>query len=141
MNICPERQKLLDCNGDAVVVGGPGSGKTTIALKKAVVRIQAGLSPGQGVLFLSFSRNAVARILQVARLELSREGRVLLNVSTFPAFFWDLLKPFPRFENQGLHAVFVHLVDTLLEFRPSEETFVGEFTNVNKATDEKQELD
>jgi DNA helicase-2/ATP-dependent DNA helicase PcrA len=92
MNICPERQKLLDCNGHAVVVGGPGSGKTTIALKKAVVRIHAGLSPGQGVLFLSFSRNAVARILQVARLELSRNGRALLNVSTFHAFFWDLLR-------------------------------------------------
>jgi DNA helicase-2/ATP-dependent DNA helicase PcrA len=92
MNICPERQRLLDCNGHAVVVGGPGSGKTTIALKKAVLRIQAGLSPGQGVLFLSFSRNAVARILQVARLELSRSGRALLNVSTLHAFFWELLK-------------------------------------------------
>jgi DNA helicase-2/ATP-dependent DNA helicase PcrA len=92
MIICPERQKLLDCKTHAVVTGGPGSGKTTIALKKAVVRIQAGLLPGQGVLFLSFSRNAVARILQVARLELSREGRALLHVSTFHAFFWELLK-------------------------------------------------
>src|SRR5690242_8512493 len=92
MIICPERQKLLDCKTHAVVTGGPGSGKTTIALKKAVARIQAGLLPGQGVLFLSFSRNAVARILQVARLELSREGRALLHVSTFHAFFWELLK-------------------------------------------------
>jgi DNA helicase-2/ATP-dependent DNA helicase PcrA len=92
VTIDPERQKLLDCVGHAVVVGGPGSGKTTIALKKAVLRIQAGLEPGQGVLFLSFSRNAVARILQVAKLELSREGRSLLHVSTFHAFFWDLLK-------------------------------------------------
>jgi DNA helicase-2/ATP-dependent DNA helicase PcrA len=92
MIICPERQKLLDCKAHAVVTGGAGSGKTTIALKKAVVRIQAGLLPGQSVLFLSFSRNAVARILQVARLELTREGRVLLHVSTFHAFFWELLK-------------------------------------------------
>jgi DNA helicase II / ATP-dependent DNA helicase PcrA len=92
MIICAERQKLLDCKAHAVVIGGPGSGKTTIALKKAVVRIQAGLLPGQNVLFLSFSRNAVARVLQVARLELSREGRALLHVSTFHAFFWELLK-------------------------------------------------
>jgi DNA helicase-2/ATP-dependent DNA helicase PcrA len=92
MNICPERQKLLDCSGHAVVMGGAGSGKTTIALKKAVVRIQGGLEPGQSVLFLSFSRNAVARILQVARLELTREGRARLNVQTFHSFFWELLK-------------------------------------------------
>lgn len=92
MNICPERQKLLDCNGHALVIGGPGSGKTTIALMKALVRIDAGLDPGQCVLFLSFSRNAVSRILQVARMELSREGRARLNVQTFHSFFWDLLK-------------------------------------------------
>ncbi|HWR17726.1 MAG TPA: UvrD-helicase domain-containing protein [Terriglobales bacterium] len=93
MNICPERKKLLDCNGHAVVTGGPGSGKTTIALKKALVRIDAGLDPGQSVLFLSFSRTAVARILQVARLELSRrEHRTRLNVQTFHSFFWDLLR-------------------------------------------------
>lgn len=92
MNICPERQKLLDYNGHAVVIGGAGSGKTTIALKKALVRIDAGLDPGQAVLFLSFSRNAVTRILQVARLELSREGRARLNVQTFHSFFWDLLR-------------------------------------------------
>ena len=31
------------------MLGGPGSGKTTIALKKAVVRINAGLDAGQSV--------------------------------------------------------------------------------------------
>jgi DNA helicase-2/ATP-dependent DNA helicase PcrA len=92
MKICAERQKLLDCNGHAIVVGGPGSGKTTIALKKALVRIEKGLEPGQSVLFLSFSRAAVARIVQASRLQLSRENRALLNVQTFHSFFWDLLK-------------------------------------------------
>jgi DNA helicase-2/ATP-dependent DNA helicase PcrA len=92
MKICPERQKLLDCSGHAIVIGGAGSGKTTIALKKSMVRIEAGLLPGQSVLFLSFSRNAVTRILQVSRLELTREGRSRLNVQTFHSFFWELLK-------------------------------------------------
>lgn len=92
MKICAERQKLLDCDGHAMVTGGPGSGKTTIALKKALVRIEKGLTPGQSVLFLSFSRAAVARIVQASRLQLSREGRALLNVQTFHSFFWDLLK-------------------------------------------------
>jgi len=92
MKICAERQKLLDCDGHAMVMGGPGSGKTTIALKKALVRIEKGLEPGQSVLFLSFSRAAVARILQASRLQLSRDNRSLLNVQTFHSFFWELLK-------------------------------------------------
>jgi DNA helicase-2/ATP-dependent DNA helicase PcrA len=92
MKICAERQKLLDCAGHAVVVGGPGSGKTTIALKKAVLRIEAGIKPGQSVLFLSFSRAAVTRIAQASRLELLKQQRSLLNVQTFHSFFWDLLK-------------------------------------------------
>jgi DNA helicase-2/ATP-dependent DNA helicase PcrA len=92
MKICAERQKLLDCAGHAVVVGGPGSGKTTIALKKALLRIEAGLMPGQSVLFLSFSRAAVTRIIQASRLQLLKRQRSLLNVQTFHSFFWDLLK-------------------------------------------------
>jgi DNA helicase-2/ATP-dependent DNA helicase PcrA len=92
MKICAERQKLLDSKGHALVTGGPGSGKTTIALKKALLCIQEGLLPGQSVLFLSFSRAAVARVVEASRLQLDREGRKLLNVQTFHSFFWDLLK-------------------------------------------------
>jgi DNA helicase-2/ATP-dependent DNA helicase PcrA len=92
MIICAERQRLLDCDGHAMVIGGPGSGKTTIALKKALVRIEGGLEPGQSVLFLSFSRAAVARILQASRLQLSRDNRALLSVQTFHSFCWELLK-------------------------------------------------
>ncbi len=66
MDICEDRQKLLDEPGHALVTGGPGSGKTTIALKKAVIRIEEGLNPGQSVLFLSFSRAAVARVAESA---------------------------------------------------------------------------
>jgi DNA helicase II / ATP-dependent DNA helicase PcrA len=92
MKICAERQKVLDATGHVLVVGGPGSGKTTIALKKAFVRVEAGMLPGQGVLFLSFSRAAVARIVQASCLELPRKDRALLDVQTFHSFFWDLLK-------------------------------------------------
>lgn len=92
MIICEERQKLLDCKHHALVTGGPGSGKTTIALKKALLRIEAGLQPGQTVLFLSFSRAAVARIVEASRLQLDKQSRGLLNVQTFHSFFWELLK-------------------------------------------------
>lgn len=91
MEVCDLRQQLLDCVGHALVIGGPGSGKTTIALKKAVVRIGRGLSPGQSVLFLSFSRAAVARVGEATRLEVPKAQRGMLSMQTFHSFFWTLL--------------------------------------------------
>ena len=91
MEVCDLRQQLLDCKGHALVIGGPGSGKTTIALKKAVVRIGDGLAPGQSVLFLSFSRAAVARVGEATRLEVPKTQRGMLSMQTFHSFFWALL--------------------------------------------------
>ena len=91
MEVCDLRQQLLDCMGHALVIGGPGSGKTTIALKKAVVRIGDGLAPGQSVLFLSFSRAAVARVGEATRLEVPKVQRAMLSMQTFHSFFWTLL--------------------------------------------------
>jgi DNA helicase-2/ATP-dependent DNA helicase PcrA len=91
MEVCDLRQQLLDCKGHALVIGGPGSGKTTIALKKAVVRIGDGLAPGQSVLFLSFSRAAVARVGEATRLEVPKAQRGMLSMQTFHSFFWTLL--------------------------------------------------
>jgi len=91
MEVCELRQQLLDCGGHALVLGGPGSGKTTLALKKAVVRINAGMAPGQSVLFLSFSRAAVARVGEATRLEVPKAQRGMLSMQTFHSFFWTLL--------------------------------------------------
>ncbi len=91
IEICDLRKKLLDCEGHALVIGGPGSGKTTIALKKAVVRISAGMTPGQSVLFLSFSRAAVARVGEATRQEVPKAQRGMLSMHTFHSFFWTLL--------------------------------------------------
>lgn len=60
------RDTVIACEKHILVLGGPGSGKTTLALRKAVHRIRQGLLPGQSVLFLSFSRAAVARIADAA---------------------------------------------------------------------------
>jgi DNA helicase II / ATP-dependent DNA helicase PcrA len=91
MEVCTLRQQLLDCTGHALIIGGPGSGKTTIALKKAVVRIGDGLTPGQSVLFLSFSRAAVARLGEATRQEVPMAQRGMLSMQTFHSFFWTLL--------------------------------------------------
>jgi DNA helicase-2/ATP-dependent DNA helicase PcrA len=79
------------------VGGGPGSGKTTIALRKAVARIRSGLRPGQSILFLSFSRAAITRIAEAAKsadaeTQLRKDERSLLSMHTFHSFFWDLLR-------------------------------------------------
>jgi DNA helicase-2/ATP-dependent DNA helicase PcrA len=89
---CPDRERILAATGHTVVIGGPGCGKTTVALRKALIHIEAGLLPGQKVLFLSFSRAAVARIVQDARKDLSRESRRHLEIQTFHSFCWNLVR-------------------------------------------------
>ena len=89
---CPDRERVLAADGHVLVTGGPGCGKTTVALRKALLRIGAGLLPGQKVLFLSFSRAAVARIVQAARKDLPRESRRDLDIQTFHSFCWQLVR-------------------------------------------------
>jgi DNA helicase-2/ATP-dependent DNA helicase PcrA len=61
-------------------------------LRKALLRINAGMEPGQKVLFLSFSRAAVARIVEAARKDLPREIRSSLEIQTFHSFCWHLVR-------------------------------------------------
>ena len=89
---CPDRDRVLAADGHVVVTGGPGCGKTTVALRKALLRVGAGLLAGQKVLFLSFSRAAVSRIVQAARKDLPRECRRDLDIQTFHSFCWQLVR-------------------------------------------------
>ena len=62
MELCDKRKAIIAQDGHLLVLGGPGSGKTTIALFKAQGRF-ATLKPGQEILFLSFSRAAIRQVL------------------------------------------------------------------------------
>ena len=42
LKLCEQRKKLVQTLGHVLVLGGPGSGKTTIALVKASAEIEAG---------------------------------------------------------------------------------------------------
>lgn len=92
--ICPQRQSILDENGAILVTGGPGSGKTTIALAKARLVIERGLLPGQSVLFLSFSRAAVARVIEASKTQLPAVLQSKLSIQTFHSFFWRILQAY-----------------------------------------------
>jgi DNA helicase-2/ATP-dependent DNA helicase PcrA len=92
--ICQQRQSILDATGPVLVTGGPGSGKTTIALLKAKRTIEAGLTAGQSVLFLSFSRAAVARVVEASKAQLPKSLLGRLSIQTFHSFFWEILKAY-----------------------------------------------
>lgn len=87
------QQDILAASGHLLVKGGPGSGKTTVSILKAG-RMAAGLRPGQRVLFLSFARATVARVLEAISEEttLTPEERNAIEVDTYHSQFWSLLK-------------------------------------------------
>jgi DNA helicase-2/ATP-dependent DNA helicase PcrA len=88
--ICETRQSVIDEQGHALVIGGPGSGKTTLALLKSKAILDT-LTPGQSILFLSFSRAAVQQILKRCREILTKEEIKRIDVRTYHSFCWDIL--------------------------------------------------
>lgn len=88
--ICAKRQSVIDEQGHALVIGGPGSGKTTLALFKSKGILEK-LAPGQSILFLSFSRAAVQQILKRCREILTKEEIKRIDVRTYHSFCWDIL--------------------------------------------------
>ncbi|HAU2307380.1 TPA: ATP-dependent helicase [Legionella pneumophila] len=92
IRICQDRQRLLDEKGHALVIGGPGAGKTTIALKKAIKHIEENLNTGQSILFLSFSKAAVARAVESANEWMPQEYLKNVSIQTFHSFFWSIIK-------------------------------------------------
>lgn len=90
--ICEKRQSVLDAEGHCLVMGGPGSGKTTLALMKATKYIADGMLPGQNVLFLSFSRAAVTRIADASKNQVPANQQAALSIQTFHSFFWQILQ-------------------------------------------------
>src|SRR5262245_33340675 len=85
---------IMQAGGHLLVTGGPGSGKTTIAILKAAEISGNVLRPSQSVLFLSFARATVARILEAIEEEnaILPDVKRRIEVDTYHAFFWRILK-------------------------------------------------
>ena len=94
MQLTEKQQKIMLVEGHLLVMGGPGSGKTTVSILKAARIAKHGLRPGQKVLFLSFARATVARVIQAIEYEqqIPREQKCRIDVETYHSFFWRLLK-------------------------------------------------
>lgn len=90
-----ETQKdVLRAVGHQLVTGEPGSGKTTVAILKGAKIAREALKPGQHILFLSFARATVSRVLGAIDEEsaITPEERRRIEVDTYHSFFWRILK-------------------------------------------------
>ncbi len=86
------RLTFLDAIGHLLVTGGPGSGKTTIALLKAHRFVRADLQDSQAALMLSFSRSAVQRLVDSSTKILDRHTKKRVEIKTYHSFAWEVLQ-------------------------------------------------
>lgn len=92
-----------------LVTGAPGTGKTTLGCSLAAGAVEHGLLGITGykcVLFLTFARNAVARIREaLGKHPKSPSAKSFaddrIHVSTFHGFFWWLVDRYNRYTPEG----------------------------------------
>jgi DNA helicase-2/ATP-dependent DNA helicase PcrA len=88
------QKHVLDTDGHQLVVGGPGSGKTTVSILNAAQIARESLRAEQTILFLSFARATVSRVVEAIDEErqITRSEKRRIEVDTYHSFFWRLLK-------------------------------------------------
>ncbi len=94
MKLTDDQQRVLEAEGNCLVLGGPGAGKTTISIMKAAAFVEAELKPEQRVLFLSFARATVSRVSEGIDRDLAVPKTVSsrIEIDTYHSFFWRILK-------------------------------------------------
>lgn len=88
-------RSALNSRCPVLVLGGPGSGKTTLSLLKAQSMLPS-LGPGQEILFISFSRAAVRQVELRCKDILRSEERRQITVRTYHSFALDVLRTHGR---------------------------------------------
>lgn len=100
-DLTPRQQEIVDSTDSTLIaLGGAGTGKTTTALFAAKIEIENRAENHQHVLFLTFSRTAVAQILDRAGPILDRVGD-RIEILTFHGFAYRLAIDFGRYAGLG----------------------------------------
>ena len=88
-----KRNAALQETGNMLIIGGPGSGKTTFALFKSKQLIESGIiQSGQKVLFLSFARSTISRVEEQAGNLVDSKIKASIEINTYHGFIWNILK-------------------------------------------------
>jgi DNA helicase II / ATP-dependent DNA helicase PcrA len=93
MELTAKQKDVLVANNNLLVVGGPGSGKTTISILKAAQIAESLQSSEQKVLFLSFARATISRVIEAIEYEqeIPPKQKRQIVVETYHSFFWRIL--------------------------------------------------
>ncbi|GCE04265.1 UvrD-helicase domain-containing protein [Dictyobacter aurantiacus] len=86
------QQAAIEAETPALIVAGPGSGKTSTLIGRADYLINTLGTPAQNILALTFSRKATLEMEERLRQLLARSGQPLPTISTFHAFCANLLR-------------------------------------------------
>ena len=94
MQLSDKQIEIMNADGHLLVTGGPGSGKTTVSILKAAQIAEQHLRPGQKILFLSFARASVSRVVEAIEYEQQIPAALKrrISVETYHSFFWRILK-------------------------------------------------
>jgi DNA helicase-2/ATP-dependent DNA helicase PcrA len=98
----PEQRSVIydsiDAGGSALVVAGPGTGKSRTAIEAARRKIASLADNSRAqVLFLSFSNAAIQRLVAAAGVVFSNEERSRLRFLTYHSLAADILRAYGRF--------------------------------------------
>ena len=94
MQLSDRQIEIMNTEGHLLVTGGPGSGKTTVSILKAAQIAEQYLRPGQKILFLSFARASVSRVVEAIEYEqqIPAAQKRRISVETYHSYFWRILK-------------------------------------------------
>jgi len=88
-----KRLDFLSSDGHLLLLGGPGSGKTTLSLVRAKNEItKQEWNKTQRVLFLSFARATIARVVEHLKSNMDQDAHEFFEINTYHGFCWRLLK-------------------------------------------------
>jgi DNA helicase II / ATP-dependent DNA helicase PcrA len=93
MQLTTKQQEILEAEGNLLVIGGPGSGKTTVSILKAAQIATTLNSTEQKILFLSFARATISRVIEAIDYEqqIPPKQKKQIEVETYHSFFWRIL--------------------------------------------------